>query len=302
MGGDIGVDSIPGEGSTFWFTVRVAPSAAPAPEEPDLSGLRVLLIEDNQTVQEVLGTYLAAKGMQVEIADTAEAGLALLWRLAASDMTVDAILIDLKLPGMDAFEFRRALDDESDLRALRTILLTAYDEAGQRRRALECFRAIPYGLIITDVHMPEMDGLELTAAIREVERAEHRHRVPIIALSADVRSGEAERYLAAGMDDCLRKPVGLAQLRDALARWLPGGATAPAAAPVEASPAASTAEILDLERMREIFGTIDGNAITGRVSGRATADMPAPSQGMAARGRSSIGIRDRARSRYQPRQ
>ena len=84
----------------------------------------------------MLRTYLAAKSVQVEIADTAEAGLALLWRLAASGMTVDAIVIDLKLPGMDAFEFGHALDAEADLRALRTILLTAYDEAGQRGRAL----------------------------------------------------------------------------------------------------------------------------------------------------------------------
>src|SRR5439155_725592 len=89
MGGDIGVDSIAGAGSDFWFTVAVAPSTAPAPEEPDLSGLRVLLIEDNETVQEVIRTYLTAKGVQIEITDTAEDGLALLWRLAASDMTVD---------------------------------------------------------------------------------------------------------------------------------------------------------------------------------------------------------------------
>jgi CheY-like chemotaxis protein len=128
--------------------------------------------------------------------------------------------------------------------------------------ALECFRAVPYGLVITDVHMPEMDGLELTAAIRDLEHAEGRLPVPIIALSADVRSGETERYLAAGMDDCLRKPVALAQLRDVLARWLPGGATSRVPAPSETSSPPAEAEILDLDRMREIFGTIDGNAIT----------------------------------------
>jgi HPt (histidine-containing phosphotransfer) domain-containing protein len=63
------------------------------------------------------------------------------------------------------------------------------------------------------------------------------------------------------MDDCLRKPVALAQLRDVLARWLPRGAILSVPTPGDASPAAR-AEILDLERMREIFGTIDGNAIT----------------------------------------
>jgi two-component system, sensor histidine kinase and response regulator len=354
MGGDIGVGSTPGEGSIFWFTIAVAPSTEPAPQEPDLVGLRILLIEDNRTVQEVLATYLAAKGAYIEIADTAEAGLDLLGRLAALSMAVDAIVIDLKLPGMDAFEFRWRLGAQPDLKAIPALLLTAYDEAGQRgralaagfaayltkpvrqatllrvlagacgrgdaapeaagpepdtaeiapsreaalangslvlvaednptgqmviqrqltrigyaadlaadgRTALECFRAFPYGLIITDVHMPEMDGLELTAAIREVERAEGRRRVPIVALSADVRRGETERYLAAGMDDCLGKPVALAQLRDALARWLSRGAIASAAAPAEASVRTAKAAILDLDRMREIFGTIDANAIT----------------------------------------
>jgi HPt (histidine-containing phosphotransfer) domain-containing protein len=64
------------------------------------------------------------------------------------------------------------------------------------------------------------------------------------------------------MDDCLRKPVALAQLRDVLARWLPRGAILSVPTPGEASSPAARAEILDLERMREIFGTIDGNAIT----------------------------------------
>src|SRR4029077_1715263 len=136
MGGDIGVDSTAGEGSTFWFTLAVAPSTEPAPQEPDLVGLRILLIEDNRTVQEVFGTYLAAKGAYIEIADTAEDGLDLLRRPAVSSITVDAIVIDLKLPGMDAVAFRQMLDAQPDLKMVPVILLTAFDEAGERGRAL----------------------------------------------------------------------------------------------------------------------------------------------------------------------
>src|SRR6202040_210320 len=93
-------------------------------------------IEDNRTVQEVLATYLAAKGVHIEIADTAEAGLDLLQRLAVQSVAVNAIVIDLKLPGMDVVEFRQMLDAQPDLKMVPVILLTAFDEAGERGRAL----------------------------------------------------------------------------------------------------------------------------------------------------------------------
>jgi two-component system, sensor histidine kinase and response regulator len=358
MGGEITVESVPGEGSLFAFTMAVGPSAAPSPDEPDLAGLSVLVIEDNPTVQEVLATYLAMRGVQVEIVDTAEAGLVLLRRYAAASLAIDAIIADMKLPGMDGFAFRAALDAEPGLRAKPCLLLTAYDDAGQRGRALDagfaayltkpvrratllraiaeaCGRASDvaaaeegqqaadtpppdratalaegrlilvaednatnqmvvrrqlarlgyaadlvedgraalarvrttrYGAVITDVHMPEMDGLELAAAIRDLERAEGRPRVPIIALTANVLSGEAQRCLAAGMDDHLGKPTSLGQLRDAVGRWLPpmAGTVAllPSAAAAMPAPSASDGpQILDLSRMREIFGAIDGSAL-----------------------------------------
>ena len=89
-----------------------------------------------------------------------------------------------------------------------------------------------YGLLLTDLHMPAMDGYELTAAIRAGEPA--AERLPIVALTANALSGEAERCRAAGMDDYLSKPVQMAQLGTILARWLPSAPTAvpsPAAAP-----------------------------------------------------------------------
>src|SRR5258708_24757077 len=135
----------------------------------------------------------------------------------------------------------------------------AADLAADGGRALDLFSAASYGLVITDVHMPKMDGLELAAAIRELERNGDRRRVPIVALTANVLGGEAERCLAAGMDDYLGKPVALAQLQEALARWL---IRAMRAEPTPARPPpVAAAKILNLERMQEIIGTIDADAV-----------------------------------------
>src|SRR6185436_10078445 len=82
----------------------------------------------------------------------------------------------------------------------------AADLVDNGREALERFRECQYGLVITDIHMPEMDGLELATAIREDERRQNRRRVPVLALTADVLIGESDRYAAAGLDDRIRKP------------------------------------------------------------------------------------------------
>jgi two-component system, sensor histidine kinase and response regulator len=90
--------------------------------------------------------------------------------------------------------------------------------------ALERCRETDYGLLLTDLHMPGMDGYALTAAIRE--RPPSTRRLPIIALTANTLRGEAERCLAAGMDDYLAKPLRLHELRAALERWLPAAGAA----------------------------------------------------------------------------
>ena len=63
-----------------------------------------------------------------------------------------------------------------------------------------------YDLILMDVHMPIMDGVEATTCIRESEKDTQRHAL-IIALTANAMSGDRERYLAAGMDEYLTKPI-----------------------------------------------------------------------------------------------
>ncbi len=367
MGGEIGVDSAPGRGSTFWFTVKVGPCDSPAPGETDLSGLCVLVVEDSATVQDVLRTYLAMAGTQVELVPSAEAALALLRRYADADIQVDALIVDLRLPGVDAFALRRDLMAEPSFAGKPCILLTAYDEPGLRgralaegfgayltkpvrrsallravaaacgraqiglgergaaapdatrraapdresalaagelilvaednpinrrvierqlsqlgfaadlaengREALERFQSARYALVITDIHMPEMDGFELTAEIRAFERAQGLSRVPVVALTADVLGKDSERYLQAGLDDYLRKPIDLDQLDQALARLLPRTVVAaPSTAPAPSSALApgepsTTARpetgrsVLNLDQMRMNFGAIDGTAI-----------------------------------------
>jgi len=77
-----------------------------------------------------------------------------------------------------------------------------------------------FDLVLADCHMPVMDGFEMTDAIRSVEKKGQLARTPIIAITANALSGEAERCKAAGMDDYLAKPVSIADLQDAILRHL----------------------------------------------------------------------------------
>ena len=84
--------------------------------------------------------------------------------------------------------------------------------------ALELWRRGNHVLLLTDCHMPNLDGYELTRTIRGAEDPEAR--LPIIALTANALAGEADRCFEVGMDDYMAKPVTLADLRRVLGRWL----------------------------------------------------------------------------------
>jgi CheY-like chemotaxis protein len=88
--------------------------------------------------------------------------------------------------------------------------------AGNGREALAALEQGAFDLVLMDVQMPEMDGLEATAAIRRREQDTRRH-IPIIALTAHAMKGDRERFLAAGMDGCVTKPIRKEELWKALA-------------------------------------------------------------------------------------
>ncbi len=88
------------------------------------------------------------------------------------------------------------------------------------REALAALAARPYGLVLMDCNMPELDGYETTGLIRAAEVGTERH-VPIVAVTANVQASDPDKCLTAGMDDYIPKPVKLVTLRAKLARWLP---------------------------------------------------------------------------------
>jgi CheY-like chemotaxis protein/HPt (histidine-containing phosphotransfer) domain-containing protein len=105
--------------------------------------------------------------------------------------------------------------------------------------ALEAWAAGRYAAVLADIHMPRMDGHELTRRLRAAEAERGWNATPVIAVTANAMKGEEERCLAAGMDAYLAKPVSIEQLRVTLERWLPV-AEADAAAPSTPDQKAST--------------------------------------------------------------
>ena len=126
----------------------------------------------------------------------------------------------------------------------------ACDVVGNGKEALDALDRNDYALLITDCHMPLMDGYELARAVRRHETHSGEH-LRILAMTANAMPGELERCTSAGMDDFLPKPVRMAELRAKLERML-GAATAQveAAAPAVAGPAFE----IDLDTLRESFG------------------------------------------------
>lgn len=127
----------------------------------------------------------------------------------------------------------------------------AVEMAEDGAKALEKWQEGGYALVITDCHMPEMDGFELTAAIRAAEEATGEH-TPIIAATANALQGEAENCLRAGMDGYLAKPVKLDALANEIGKWLPD-VEMPIELPTPSPSAPKTSDdVIDLAVLRGI--------------------------------------------------
>jgi PAS domain S-box-containing protein len=204
MGGEAGVDSTEGRGSTFWLTARlqrghgILPTdsiAVAVTAETELrgrhGGARILLAEDNLINREVALELLHGVGLEV-------------------------------------------------------------DTAADGREALDKARARRYELILMDVQMPEMDGLEATRAIRALPDWKAR---PILAMTANAFNEDRHACREAGMDDFVAKPVDPDALFAALLKWLPPHADV---AVPPAPTLAATGEAADDPRLHQRLGAIPG--------------------------------------------
>jgi PAS domain S-box-containing protein len=148
-----------------------------------------------------------------------------------------------------------AEDNETNQKVIRHqlgLLGFAADITGDGLEALERWESGDYALLITDLYMPNMDGYQLTAAIRADEAG--MRRTPVIALSANALSDEAERCRVAGMDDYLSKPTRLEDLGGMLEKWLPDVADAGACIPDSQAAAARSTVPVDLRVLASLVG------------------------------------------------
>jgi PAS domain S-box-containing protein len=171
-------------------------------------------------------------------------------RGAATNMAQATALGQLILLAEDNETNRDVLDEQLRLLGYRT------DIARDGSIAFEKWRTGRYALLLTDCHMPIMDGYALTEAIRASE-APGAH-LPIIAITANVMKGEAQRCLQVGMDDYLSKPLRLKELATMLNKWLPAASPAEQNAQVvegQAQPLASKdLPIWNLSALNELVG------------------------------------------------
>jgi PAS domain S-box-containing protein len=212
MGGEIDAESRPGEGSCFWFTIVLAAPVATSAPQP-ATGAAADTAARTPAPDRPVAAMIGRKSRDKRI-------------LLAEDIYINQVI---------ASELLRSEG-------------YGFEIAQNGREAFQAVRDRDYDLVLMDVHMPEVDGLEATKLIRGLPG--NKGRTPIIAVTADAIAGVREAYLAIGMDDFLAKPFEPAAFFAAIERWT-GDRRVAAPAPAD-DPAGAEPPIFEPERLDQL--------------------------------------------------
>ncbi len=132
MGGEIGVESVPGEGSSFWFTLPLPVHGSAKPRRPvpvDVSGGRVLIVDDNEVNRSILLEQAGSWGFDAAAAASGPEGLAVLRAAAEMGRNVELLILDYHMPRMDGIDVVNAIRDDAGIRNTPIIMLTSVENA-----------------------------------------------------------------------------------------------------------------------------------------------------------------------------
>ncbi len=128
MGGEVGVDSVEGQGSTFWFSIPVqmdTSAESTVAHSATLRGVRTLVVDDNATNREILLTLFQGWGMRSDEALDGPEALSLLYKAQAEGDPYELAVLDMQMPGMDGETLGRVIQAEPKLQPLHTVMLTS---------------------------------------------------------------------------------------------------------------------------------------------------------------------------------